>query len=300
MLFGNIFVFFQFKGEKDISKTTRLTVYGVLTGVGVLGTILIVFLKGAARETGVVSTPKQAFFKSFALLKKPQVWYLCLTFFYTGIFQSFYSGVYGTSIGNTNAFGADAKKLIGISGMLIGLGEIIGGSLFGLLGSRIAKNRRDTIVVLGFVIQMIALASIYFNLPFEASREQTYSIGTIKPKPNIYLALTGSFLLGFGDACFITQIMSFLSSIFYEDSAPIFALFKFTQSIASAGAFFYSNSVGIDIQVYVLVLGAVIGTLSFCLVEWKNRTIELLSEKSGKVSPGTSSNVILTSAAAID
>lgn len=43
-----------------------------------------------------------------------------------GIELTFFSGVYGTCISNTKQFGDDAKGLIGISGMFIGVGEILG------------------------------------------------------------------------------------------------------------------------------------------------------------------------------
>lgn len=38
-----------------------------------------------------------------------------------------------------------------------------------------------------------------------------------------------SFLIAFGDACFNTQVLSILGSIYASDSAPAFALFKFVQ-----------------------------------------------------------------------
>lgn len=44
----------------------------------------------------------------------------------TGIELTFFSGVYGTCISNTPQFGDNAKGLIGISGMFIGVGEILG------------------------------------------------------------------------------------------------------------------------------------------------------------------------------
>lgn len=43
-----------------------------------------------------------------------------------GLELTFYSGVYGTCIGAMNRFGHDAKSLIGISGIFIGIGEILG------------------------------------------------------------------------------------------------------------------------------------------------------------------------------
>ena len=44
----------------------------------------------------------------------------------TGIELTFFSGVYGTCISNNSHFGSEAKGLLGISGMFIGVGEILG------------------------------------------------------------------------------------------------------------------------------------------------------------------------------
>lgn len=44
----------------------------------------------------------------------------------SGLELTFYSGVYGTCIGAMTGFGQDAKSLIGISGICIGIGEILG------------------------------------------------------------------------------------------------------------------------------------------------------------------------------
>lgn len=44
----------------------------------------------------------------------------------SGLELTFYSGVYGTCIGAMTQFGRDAKSLIGISGICIGIGEIVG------------------------------------------------------------------------------------------------------------------------------------------------------------------------------
>lgn len=43
-----------------------------------------------------------------------------------GLELSFYSGVYGTCIGATAQFAEAAKGLIGISGIVVGIGEIVG------------------------------------------------------------------------------------------------------------------------------------------------------------------------------
>jgi len=75
--------------------------------------------------------------------------FLSFTFVYTGLELSFFSGVYSTCVGFTNKF-PDAKKLVGLCGILVGLGEVVGGALFGILGSKMAKRGRDPIVLLGF------------------------------------------------------------------------------------------------------------------------------------------------------
>jgi hypothetical protein len=46
---------------------------------------------------------------------------LCICFIYTGYELNFWSGVYGTIIGNTFSY-----YTIGLAGLFIGLGEIIG------------------------------------------------------------------------------------------------------------------------------------------------------------------------------
>ena len=48
--------------------------------------------------------------------------------------MTFWSGVYTTSVGNTKAFGNEAKRLIGLVGIFTGVGEIVGGAVFGFLG----------------------------------------------------------------------------------------------------------------------------------------------------------------------
>lgn len=57
----------------------------------------------------------------------PRMLMLVVTFCYTGLMLTFWSGVYGTSIGRTKSFGDDAKSLVGLHGIVIGAGEIVGG-----------------------------------------------------------------------------------------------------------------------------------------------------------------------------
>lgn len=85
-----------------------------------------------------------------------------------GFELSFYSGVYSPSIGFTLKMGESAKQLVGLSGIFIGIGEISGGVLFGLLGSKTIKYGRDPIVIVGFIVHLISFVLIYLNLPDDA------------------------------------------------------------------------------------------------------------------------------------
>lgn len=88
-----------------------------------------------------------------------------------GFELSFYSGVYSNAIGFTVQFGKSAKQLVGLSGICIGIGEISGGVLFGLLGSRTIKYGRDPIVIVGFLVHVLSFLLIYLNLPNDAPCE---------------------------------------------------------------------------------------------------------------------------------
>lgn len=48
--------------------------------------------------------------------------------------------MYATSVGNTQRFGSDSKKYVGLVGIFVGLGEMFGGVIFGLFGSRTVKK----------------------------------------------------------------------------------------------------------------------------------------------------------------
>lgn len=60
------------------------------------------------------------------MLNKIYYTYLLLRNFFVGLHLSFYSGVYSSSIGFTTQMGPNSKQLVGLSGILIGIGEILG------------------------------------------------------------------------------------------------------------------------------------------------------------------------------
>lgn len=102
-----------------------------------------------------------------------------------------------------------------------------GGAIFGILGARTVRWGRDPIIVGGFIVHVAAFFLIFLNLPNSAPFGNTSEEAFLQT--NAYLAIFCSFLLGFGDACFNTQVYSILGDVFADDSASAFAIFKFTQ-----------------------------------------------------------------------
>jgi len=274
MLFGNLFVFFAFQGKTKIDLTTRNLVTIVLSVVCGIGVLILILLRPAVSGSGTEIVkraigPIKALKEAFTVISKPEMLLLCVTFFYTGLELSFYSGVYSPSIGFTLSLGETSKQLVGMSGIFIGVGEIFGGVVFGLLGTKTAKYGRDPIVILGLIVHLVTFFLIFLNLPNSAPFGDTHD--TAFMTSNAYLAIACSAFLGFADSCFNTQIYAALGTFFKEQSAPAFAIFKFTQSIAAALAFVYSQYIGLYYQLLILVITAVLGTVTYCMAEWRVR-----------------------------
>ncbi|KAK2710953.1 UNC93-like protein MFSD11 isoform X2 [Artemia franciscana] len=265
-LIGNIFVFFVFAGADTISYDIRMVTVGVLFGVGALGTLFILFLNNLSNSSeGRKETSALGAFKnSVSLFFTKEMLLLSLTFAYTGISLSFLAGVYSTCIGNTLAFGDMAKQLVGLSGMFIGVGEIVGGLLFSIFGKKTARWGQDPIVLFGFVTHVVGFFIVFLNIPADANMGPTDTEAFITP--NAFLAIFCSFLIGFGDSCFNTQIYSLIGIMYSEDSAPAFMLFKFVQSIASAISFFYTPYTSVHIQLLIIGILAFSGTVTFWIV----------------------------------
>ncbi|XP_012538771.1 UNC93-like protein MFSD11 [Monomorium pharaonis] len=287
---GNLFVFFIFN-KPTIDKDQRLIVFSVLTGVAVIGTMALLALRKTPQRLllgeaeGVSNADKElrlpeprreepllaawrAFLDAIKLFLTSNMLLLSLTFIYTGLELTFYSGVYSSSIGFMMVFGDQRKSLVGLSGIFVGVGEVVGGAIFGILASKISgKCGGWPVVITGLVVHLFAFISIFLNMPNDAPFADTTNVGFINASP--ILALAGSLALGFGDACYNTQVYSLLGVLFANESAPAFALFKFCQSVAAAISFSYSTKAGLHVQLAILLVAIIFGTGAFCYVEYK-------------------------------
>ncbi|XP_062381496.1 UNC93-like protein MFSD11 [Sardina pilchardus] len=296
MFFGNLYVYIAWHGKTHISDKDRQTLFISLTVISLVGSFLFFLIQRSEpdpvpsegsesllpADTSLTdSSPAvlsarpslgfqalDAFKKALKLFVTKEMLLLSISIAYSGLELTFYSGVYGTSIGAMTVFGDNAKSLIGLSGIFIGIGEILGGGIFGML-NKCNRFGRNPVVLLGLVTHFVAFYLIFLNIASDAPiapEEGTHLQAFITPSAEV--ALLCSFLLGFGDSCFNTQLLSIVGYLFREDSAPAFAVFKFIQSIMAAVAFLYSNYLLLHWQLLVLVVTGFLGTLSFFLAEW--------------------------------
>ncbi|XP_022693543.1 UNC93-like protein MFSD11 isoform X2 [Varroa jacobsoni] len=255
-------------GKEHIDKETRMLVYGGLLAVGIIGNLLMICFRRPPQDNDDEEETKTLFVNgivnSFALLKTSKMLLLSIAFIYTGLELSFFSGVYSTAIGFTMEFGDDSSKYVPISGLLIGTGEVLSGLAFSIFDDYTKRMGRSKIVLMGFVVHVATFGLAFINLPANSVHGKTKDNGIIHS--SIELALLCSFLLGFGDGCFNTQIYSLIGYVYSKDSSSAFGLFKFMQSIAAATFFFLSTILILPYQLGVLLVSASLGTICFMCV----------------------------------
>ncbi|KAM3598905.1 uncharacterized protein V6R79_024039 [Siganus canaliculatus] len=294
LFFGNLYIYCAWHGHVHITDKDRQTVFISLTVISLVGCFLFFLIRKPEPEaapaeatepllladsaesstasqpgSGLCAQALDAFVKACKLFVTKEMLLLSTAIGYTGLELTFYSGVYGTCIGAMTQFGHDAKSLIGISGVFIGIGEILGGGVFGML-NKCRQFGRNPVVLLGLVTHFVAFYLIFLNIASDAplAPEEGTDLQAFIP-PNVEVALLCSFLLGFGDSCFNTQLLSILGSTFRDNSAPAFAVFKFIQSIMAALAFYYSNYLLLHWQLLILVVTGFLGTVTFFMAEWQ-------------------------------
>lgn len=205
--------------------------------------------------------------KTFRLIPTREMLLLAVVMVYTGMELTAWSGIYPTSLGNTLRFGeTQHQEMVALHGIFIGIGQILGGGSFGLLGGKTLKWGRSPIIILGTVVHLVCFFLVFLTIPREAPLGVTDNVAFLK-QPSVYLALFCSFLFGLGDSCWNTQLYSILGSLYPDDSAPAFALFKFFQSASAAVSFFYGSQLLLHWQLLALAVMCVVGALCFFPVE---------------------------------
>uniref|UniRef100_A0A8C5GHK1 Major facilitator superfamily domain containing 11 n=1 Tax=Gouania willdenowi TaxID=441366 RepID=A0A8C5GHK1_GOUWI len=238
LFFGNLYIYCAWHGHEHITDKDRQTVFISLTVISLVGCFLFFLIRKPDPDMSS-SEVTESLIHACKVSVTKEMLLLSFSIGYTGLELTFYSGVYGTCIGAMTRFGEDAKSLIGISGICIGIGEILGGGIFGLLNK---NNRfgRNPVVLLGLVTHFVAFYLVFLNIAKEGNR----------------------LLL-----CFTLELVNIHADVINNtDLFPV-------QSIMAALAFFYSNFLLLHWQLLILIISGILGTLTFFLAEWKAQSL---------------------------
>jgi len=196
--------------------------------------------------------------ESFKLLATRKMILLAPLFLYSGFSLTFFSGIYVTSIGNTNKM-AEHARMLGLAGAFIGLGQVVGGGIFVFGSKLVEKISRVTLLNGALFLHLSAFAIVIMNIPANANISETDDVGVLFDVPNRTLALATATMLGLGDAAINNVIYSTVSTVWKAESASAFALMKCLQSSAAAISFGIASS--INLWWHISILG-VIGSIT--------------------------------------
>ncbi|KAI1718617.1 ion channel regulatory protein UNC-93 domain-containing protein [Ditylenchus destructor] len=265
---GGIFLFVVFNASADMSDASIYVIYSVFTGVTVIGAVILACLrvpasheKSAENRLSHLEVMKSTLY----LLTTKRMWLLTISFVYIGITLSFWSGIYPTCVASTQKLGVNTRVLLALNTICVGLGQVTSSLLFGLLGAKTRRLGRDGIIILGAIVHLLAYVAIFINFPAGSPLGKTNDAGLIEP--SVSIALLCGFLLGFGDACWNTQINAFLAVEYSEESAQAFSVFKFFVHLGTSVAFYYSKVVELQWHLFILTILGVAASASFFILE---------------------------------
>ncbi|CAF3966651.1 unnamed protein product [Adineta steineri] len=197
---GNLFVYLSINTE-TITRSTRyplFAVFSIVCAVGLAFFALIIwrtFIERRQSNSQLSNKEEKITMANIAetlkiavrLLKTRNMLLLLISFAYTG---------------DSLIFTDTRKRLIGLHGVLLGVGEILGGGLFGFITKPKTSSQRGLIIFIGFVLQIVFYYSVFINFPFDSPAKETNS----KPYfefdslTSQVITFIGSFLVGLGDS----------------------------------------------------------------------------------------------------
>lgn len=262
---GNLFIYFEFHNVKHVDRGSRNFILSVLLGINVIALIMVCFIKPPLRteqsteSKGTKSSAFDELKKSLIYAKSNNMLLLFSTIAYTGLHLTFLS-ILSASIGFSKYLSTNSKELVPLSGVFHGIGSVAGG-LVPLYFSGKDKKYWRPIFSVGAAVNIITYIIAYISLPNSAAFGYTDEL-PIRPM-NFGCLLLISFLAGCGDCCLHTQLYSELGALYPNDSAPVFAVFKFFRNIFTATSFYYSNYLGLHVQLIILTTWLFLSTVTY-------------------------------------
>ncbi|UJR17236.1 hypothetical protein I4U23_004131 [Adineta vaga] len=284
LLPGSLYMYLSIDTE-IITRSTRYPLFAVFSIISVVGLVVFVLLiwrrlierrrqansllSSNSDEKTTINDIIQTLKIAFRLMKTRNMLLLLIPFAYTGFSQTFFQTVYSTCIGHYIKYGAIRKRLIGLHGVVMGIGEILGGGLFGIITKPKTPSQRSLIILIGCILQLIFYYSVFVNYPFDAPAKETdrQPYFDLTSSNSQLITFIGSFIVGF-----VTYI---LASRYKATSASAFAIFQLVQGVASAIAYMYASSLGLQYQLLIIVIAVISSTFAFFDILFKDSDIDL-------------------------
>ena len=158
---------------------------------------------------------------------------------------------------------------MGLSSVLVSVGSMTGGLVLISARDGVRRAGRSPVVLAGLLSHLAAFCLSLLFLPHLSPLGDTATSSYLAPHSSACLTTAG--LMGLGDAAFNTQIISFLSTNYRDNSSQAFALMKFIQSLGVSAGFALSTRLGLHWQLVVLASSLLLATAAFVWVETKTR-----------------------------
>ncbi|EFP09053.1 hypothetical protein CRE_22510 [Caenorhabditis remanei] len=313
LLGGGIFLFFMFQNQTMTELVAtggvipppslfsynpfqfqyKIFVY-IFCSITFLGCLNTVFLPVSAYlpEKKETETLAQTLSATFKIMRQPPMLLLSFIFLYTGFSRSFWIAIYPTCIKFTTQLGENTSKLLAISCIATGIGQILAGGIFSIIGKRARIIGKDWICVIACCIHLGIFVAIFLFFPSDAPLHPTDKIGYFQP--SVHVAIVCSGLLGFGDAIIQTQVYSYLCDGYSKESSHAFALFKFYSAISSTIAFFISKYFTLTGHLVLYGSFAILSAITAVIAQkmYFHKTQHFFQENTSKIHPMISSEPI--------
>ncbi|CAJ0564281.1 unnamed protein product, partial [Mesorhabditis spiculigera] len=137
MVLGGIYLLVVFgqKPDKNISMSTTRILYGTFAAVALVGVVVLGLLqqKSTGKKAAAVSH-RMELMKTVRMLGTVDQWLIAIPSAFTGIENSFFSGVYSTALSLQKQLTINTNQLMAYNSIATGVGQLSGGLLFALLG----------------------------------------------------------------------------------------------------------------------------------------------------------------------
>uniref|UniRef100_A0A0N5AMX0 Nodulin-like domain-containing protein n=1 Tax=Syphacia muris TaxID=451379 RepID=A0A0N5AMX0_9BILA len=229
-------------GYREFSDSLIRYIFGAFSIFCILSNVTFFFLR--PKQPGIQTVerqPKVSFTKgivaTFNTFKKPNIWWLSLSWLYMGIYTGFMLGVFPTTLIFTQTL-SSSSILISFYSFSVSLGELSIAFIISLFASHYPDFGRVPTAIIGAVIHIIVFVLVLFWTPRYSTLRPNSDNGLLfKPKFvllayfSFYVALLSGYCMGIADGCWNTVRCCVIPILLMNNRAEGFSISKAFQVI---------------------------------------------------------------------